>query len=93
ITQILTNTTGALELWAFSRTQQDVSLRTALYSRLGSMTARRVLAARFPLGTAKTYIEQLELQAGAEQAKSVVMKLADEMTAEYRASRKAGANI
>ena len=93
ITQILTNTTGALELWAFSTTQQDVSLRTALYSRLGSMAARRVLAARFPLGTAKTSIEQLELQAGAEQAKSVVMKLADEMTAEYRASRKAGANI
>ncbi|KPC31057.1 TraU protein [Pseudomonas syringae pv. cilantro] len=93
ITQILTNTTGALELWAFSTTQQDVSLRTALYSRLGSIAARRVLAARFPLGTAKTYIEQLELQAGAEQGKSVVMNLADEMTAEYRASRTAGANI
>ena len=57
------------------------------------MAARKVLAARFPLGTAKTYIEHLELQAGAEQAKSVIMNIADELTAEYLASRQAGASI
>lgn len=90
ITQILTNTTGALELWAFSTTQQDVALRTALYQRIGSMAARKVLAGKFPLGTAKTYIEKLELNAGAERGNSVVANLADELTAEYMASRNAG---
>lgn len=87
ISQILTNTTGALELWAFSTTQQDVSLRTALYERIGPMAARKVLARKFPLGTAKTMIERMELKAGSEHSKSVVMQIADDLTAAYYASR------
>jgi intracellular multiplication protein IcmB len=90
ITQILTNTTGALELWAFSTTQQDVALRKALYARIGSMAARRLLADKFPLGTAKTYIEELEIAASSSEAKSVVANLADNLVSEYMAKGKSG---
>jgi intracellular multiplication protein IcmB len=56
-TQLLTNTLGPIELWAFSTTVEDVQLRNALYKRLGHTEARRVLANLFPSGTATKYIQ------------------------------------
>ena len=51
------NQLGPIELWALSTTAEDTALRALLYERLGSQEARRILARRFPAGTAKTEIE------------------------------------
>jgi len=56
-TQLLTNTLGPIELWAFSTTAEDARLRNALYQRLGPKEARRVLANLFPSGSVKSLIE------------------------------------
>ncbi len=85
ITQILTNTAGALEMWAYSSTQQDTALRSALYDRIGSMAARSILAKEFPLGTAAAYIEAKERDATINDSKSVVQQIADKLARKYLA--------
>lgn len=57
-TQLLTLTLGPVELWAFSTTVEDVSLRNRLYQHLGAAEARRVLARLFPGGTIKKLVEK-----------------------------------
>jgi intracellular multiplication protein IcmB len=56
-TQLLTNTLGPIELWAFSTTAEDARLRNKLYQKLGPGEARRVLANLFPSGSVKSLIE------------------------------------
>ncbi|MBP9725954.1 MAG: type IV secretion protein IcmB [Gammaproteobacteria bacterium] len=56
-TQLLTSTVGPIELWAFSTTTEDVELRNRLYTRIGPVEARRVLANLFPSGTVKPIVE------------------------------------
>ena len=56
-TQLLTNTLGPIELWAFSTTAEDARLRNKLYQKLGPKEARRVLANLFPSGSVKKIIE------------------------------------
>ncbi|OGT64431.1 MAG: type IV secretion protein IcmB [Gammaproteobacteria bacterium RIFCSPHIGHO2_12_FULL_45_9] len=58
-TQLLTATLGPIELWALSTTAEDVFVRNALYQRLGSRAARKLLATRFPSGSAVKAIEAL----------------------------------
>lgn len=57
-TQLLTNTLGPIELWAFSTTAEDARLRNKLYVKLGPKEARRVLANMFPSGSVKKLIEE-----------------------------------
>ncbi len=57
-TQLLTSTIGPIELWAFSTTAEDTSLRNKLYKRLGAGEARRVLANLFPMGSVRHVIEE-----------------------------------
>jgi len=57
-TQLLTNTLGPIELWAFSTTAEDARLRNKLYLKLGPKEARRVLAVLFPSGSIKKLVEE-----------------------------------
>lgn len=57
VRQKLNLTLGPAELWAFSTTAEDVSLRSRLYESLGPRLTRRILARRFPGGSAKPEIE------------------------------------
>ena len=57
-TQLLTNTLGPIELWAFSTTAEDARLRNKLYLKLGPKEARRVLANLFPSGSVKKLVEE-----------------------------------
>lgn len=57
-TQLLTNTLGPIELWAFSTTAEDARLRNNLYQRIGPSEARRLLANLFPSGSVKSLIEK-----------------------------------
>lgn len=55
--QLLTLTLGPVELWAFSTTAEDASVRNQLYRHLGPAEARRLLAALFPNGSVAKEIE------------------------------------
>jgi intracellular multiplication protein IcmB len=89
-TQLLTSTIGPIELWAFSTTAEDVSMRSKLYKRLGPTEARRVLANLFPSGSARSHLEvrlaQLkEKQGFIEEANelSVIDQLVEEVIEAY----------
>lgn len=56
--QLLTNTIGPIELWAFSTTTEDASIRNKLYRRLGPSEARKILARLYPEGTVKPVVEE-----------------------------------
>ena len=56
--QHLINTLGPIELWAFSTSTEDVAIRNRLYARLGASQARRLLAANFPGGSARSEIRR-----------------------------------
>lgn len=57
-TMLLSATLGPLELWAFSTTAEDVSIRNRLYEKLGQARARAVLAYVYPEGSARSDIEE-----------------------------------
>lgn len=57
-TMLLTSTLGPIELWAFSTTAEDVSIRSKLYQKIGPKIARKVLAQRYPGGSAKVDLEE-----------------------------------
>ena len=50
--QLAINTPGPVELWALTTSPRDAALRDRLYARLPPAEARRVLARRFPTGSA-----------------------------------------
>ena len=55
--QLLTLTLGPVELWAFSTTAEDATVRNYLYRQLGPAEARRLLAALFPNGSVAKEVE------------------------------------
>jgi intracellular multiplication protein IcmB len=55
--QLLTLTLGPVELWAFSTTTEDATVRNHLYRQLGPSEARRLLAALFPNGSIAKEVE------------------------------------
>lgn len=55
--QLLTLTLGPVELWAFSTTAEDTTIRNYLYKHLGPAEARRLLANLFPGGSAAKEVE------------------------------------
>ena len=61
-TQLLTSTLGPIELWALNTTAEDVNLRNRLYKKIGPKEARRLLASRFPSGSAVKHIEEMLAQ-------------------------------
>ncbi len=83
--QMLINSLGPIELWAFSTTPADVALRHRLYERIGPAEARRRLAKVFPTGTARKEIDRRKdkrLLNGEEDGRaqaSVIEELVDEL--------------
>lgn len=55
--QLLTLTLGPVELWAFSTTAEDATVRNHLYRHLGPGEARRLLAVLFPNGSVAKEVE------------------------------------
>lgn len=84
-TQLLTNTLGPIELWAFSTTAEDARLRNKLYQKLGAKEARRVLANLFPSGSVKSLIEarlvQIKEQMGVIEEDTTI-SIADQLLEE-----------
>ncbi|WP_029000920.1 conjugal transfer protein TraU [Azohydromonas australica] len=88
VVQMLTNTVGAVEAWAFSTTSEDVSLRTRLYEALGTYAARKLLAHHFPLGTATETIERMRADAPEGAQGSVVAQLASRLLHEHASQQR-----
>ncbi|WP_241136392.1 conjugal transfer protein TraU [Achromobacter insuavis] len=87
VAQILTNTVGARELWAFTTTKKDVALRARLYAALGPYTARKILAEKFPAGSAVRLIEHMQQGSTEEDGdESVISRLAKRLIAEHNAA-------
>lgn len=57
-TQLITNTIGPMELWAFNTTAEDVRIRNALYEQIGALNTRKLLAQRYPAGSAAKEVEK-----------------------------------
>jgi intracellular multiplication protein IcmB len=92
-TQLLTNTLGPIELWAFSTTAEDARIRNKLYLKIGPKEARRVLANLFPGGSIKSLVEarlaSLKEQQGVIEETNelgVVDKLLEEILTAYSAN-------
>ena len=89
-TQLLTNTLGPIELWAFSTTVEDSRVRYELYQRLGPAIARKVLASVYPTGTIAPIVErrvaQLQEESLLTEASSnnVIQQIVDELIHEYK---------
>lgn len=79
VVQMLTNTVGPIELWAFSTTLEDVALRTRLYTQIGTYAARQILAEHFPLGTALEAIEHLRAISSGSDESTVIAQLANKL--------------
>jgi len=89
-TQLLTNTLGPIELWAFSTTAEDARLRNKLYEKIGPKETRRFLANLFPSGSVKNLIEarlaalkETESVIQEDSHLSVVDQLLEEILAAY----------
>ena len=71
--QMLVNSLGPVELWAFSTTPDDVNLRNRLYERVGFSEGLRRLSKVFPLGSARGEVERRKaerLRRGEEEARA-----------------------
>lgn len=93
--QHLINTLGPIELWAFSTTAEDASIRNRLYARVGASQARRLLAANFPGGTARPDIKRriTAMSEKGETEKAGLGYIIDAMVEEMVASTKAKVDL
>jgi intracellular multiplication protein IcmB len=67
-TQEVVNTLSPIQLWAFSTTREDRSIRDKLYTLMDPAEARRRLAERFPGGSAKEEVERQRALRGETRA-------------------------
>lgn len=56
--QYIYNTISPTEMWAFSTTADDVTIRRLLTSALGAATARKILAIEFPDGSIEKFMKR-----------------------------------
>ena len=94
--QHIYNTLGPIELWAFSTSAEDVSIRNRLYAILGAARARYMLSKNFPGGSARNEIRRRVLSnseeggdARAAMISSVIEEIVNELIDESRASQEA----
>lgn len=56
--QYIYNTISPTEMWAFSTTSEDVTIRKMLTSALGAASARKILATEFPEGSIEGFMKR-----------------------------------
>ena len=86
-TQLLTSTIGPVELWAFNTTAEDVRIRDALYQVIGPVSARRLLAQKFPRGSATHEIETALKNDPTITVSAVCDKIIDDLTELHKRSQ------
>lgn len=85
---LLTNTSGAIELWAFTTTQEDRQIRDALYRKMPGPDARRMLSRRFGGSAQDEVLRMAEMRSktGTEDGMTVMDALIDSVYKEYLGS-------
>jgi intracellular multiplication protein IcmB len=83
-TQLLTSTISPVELWAFNTTVEDVTIRDQLYQAIGPIASRRLLAERFPKGSATEEIEMILKNDAAATVNTICETFVEEITNSYR---------
>ncbi|WP_387691534.1 ATP-binding protein [Photorhabdus sp. RM71S] len=83
VAQLLKHAVGPRELWALNSTPADRALRKALTAKLGTRTARELLAAKFPRASASAQLNHMKEQANSDDDESVVNRLADQLLSDY----------
>ena len=81
VMQTLTNTIGPRALWAFSTTSEDMTVRNALYKRIGVTRTLKVLSKYWP-GGIKTEVERRKVdleKTDLEKGVDVYQPLIDEL--------------
>ncbi len=93
--QHIYNTLGPIELWAFSTSSEDVSIRNRLYAVLGAARARQMLASEFPGGSARNEIRRRVLansdsgDSKSAMISTVIDEIIEEMVEESKATQAA----
>ncbi len=93
--QHIYNTLGPIELWAFSTSAEDVSIRNRLYTVLGAARARQMLSTKFPGGSARNEIRRRVLanSEGGDSRQSmisgVIETIVEELVEESKSSQEA----
>jgi len=86
---LLSVTIGPEELWSYSTTTEDSAIRDKLYARIGSSSARRILAMRYRGGSAKAEVEKRKATASEVASKNgeeaVAESVIDEIVNELEA--------
>lgn len=83
-TQLLTSTISPVELWAFNTTVEDVTIRDRLYQAIGPVATRRLLAERFPKGSAAEEIEMILKNDSSATMNSVCETFIEEISNTHR---------
>lgn len=84
-TMLLTSTIGPIELWAFSTTAEDVAIRNRMYKEMNPGKVRRILALKYPGGSAKKDVErrkeEMRIQTGqiSEDSTNVLDQIVKEL--------------
>ncbi|HFE3443005.1 TPA: hypothetical protein ACF3I9_004472 [Klebsiella aerogenes] len=88
IVQTLTNIASSHELWSFSTTLEDMSLRKRLNEELGRTASFKILTSKFPSGSAIKAVSKLkaaDVKDDDDEAKlQAVTQLANMLVKEYR---------
>jgi intracellular multiplication protein IcmB len=88
--QLFTLSVGPMLMWSLSTTAEDRKLRDLLYRSIPKLAANKLLAKRFPGGTCKDAVEELQRElfseefVDEEQRSSVVDRLAKDLISQYR---------
>lgn len=75
----LTLTIGAQSLWAFSSTTEDVAIRNGLYRLMDPSIALRLLAIKFPGGSAKSEVERRRRITSSDENINTIKELINEI--------------
>lgn len=97
VAQLNKLTMGGIRMWAQSTTNEDTFVRDKLYTRLGAVEARRLLAQIYPGGSLLPELERRQRQLGSgatidsEQTDGMLVAMVEELYQSYLSSRLARA--
>ncbi len=83
--QHIYNTLGPIELWAYSTSAEDVSIRNRLYSILGAARGRQMLSLTFPGGSARNEIRRRVLvnsESGGDSRQAMISAVIESIVTE-----------
>lgn len=79
VQQLVTNTQGPHQMWAYSTTREDMDVRNEMYRRIGPIKALDILARHHPGGVKSYAIQKREEYARQGQRRDVIEDIVEEL--------------